>query len=116
MSLFDEQRAIPAHASARIQRLTLTLSAYQYVLAFQTSSQNGNADAKSWLPLPGPVREPPIPAEIVLLLDHLNASSTDSQIRAWTSHDPLLSRVLRLVQEGWPDGLEEKDLQPFACR
>ena len=58
-----------------------------------------------------------MPAGTVLLLDHLNASPlTASQIRTWTSHDPLLSRVLRLVQEGWPDGLEEKDLQPFACR
>ena len=117
VSLFDKQRAIPVHASAQIQCWALTLSAYQYVLAFRTSSQNGHADAMSRLPLSGPVREPPMPAETVLLLDHLNASPlTASQIKTWTSHDPLLSQVLRLVQEGWPDGLEEKDLQPFACR
>ena len=64
-------------------------------------SQNANADAMSQLPLPGLAKEPPIPAETVLLLDHLNASPvTAAQIRSWTTQDPLLARVLRLIQEG----------------
>ena len=103
VSLFNEWRAIPAHASARIQWWALTLTAYQYVLGFRTSAQNANADAMSRLPLPGPAKEPPIPAETVLLLDHLNTSPvTAAQIRSWTTQDPLLARVLRLIQEGWP--------------
>lgn len=113
VSLFNEQKAIPAHASARIQQWALTLAAYQYVLRFRTTAQNSNADAMSRLPLPGPMGEPPIPAETVLLLDHLNASPvTAAQIRKWTSHDPRLARVLRLIQEGWPSECE-KELQPF---
>lgn len=117
MSQLDEQRAIQAHDSARIQHWALTLSTYQNVWAFRTSTQNGNADAMSCLLLPGPAREPPIPAETVLLLDNLNALPvTASQIRTWTRRDPLLSCVLRLVQEGWPRSQEEKGLQPFASQ
>ena len=116
VSLFNEQRAIPAHASARIQRWALILAAYQYGLRFRTTAQNSNADAMSRLPLPGPTGEPPVPAETVLLLDHLNASPvTAAQIRKWTSHDPRLARVLRLIQEGWPSECE-KELQPFRSR
>ena len=41
--------------------------------------------------------EPPVLAETVLLLDHLNASPvTAYQIRTWTRQDPLLSCIL-----GW---------------
>ena len=40
VSLFEERRAIPAHASVRIQRWALTLMAYQYVLGLRTSAQN----------------------------------------------------------------------------
>ena len=112
VSLFEEQRAIPTYASARIQRWALTLTAYQYVLGFRTSAQN----AMSRLPLPGPAKEPPIPAETVMLLDHLNASPvTAAQIRSWTTQDPLLARVLRLNQEGWPS-VCKKELQSFTSR
>ena len=113
VSLFNEQRAIPAHASAWIQRWALTLTAYQYVLGFQTSAQNANPDAMSRLPFPGPPKEPPILAEMVLLLDHLNTSPvTAAQIKTWTAQDPLLARVLRFIQEGWPSTCE-KELQSF---
>ena len=118
VSLFNEQKAIPAHASARIQQWALTLAAYQYVLRFHTTAaaQNSNADAMSRLLLPGLMGEPPVPAETVLLLDHQNASPvTAAQIRKWTSHDPRLARVLRLIQERWSSECE-KELQPFKSR
>ena len=116
VSPFEERRAMPAHASAQIQRWALTLTAYQYVLRFRTSAQNANADAMSRLPLPGPAKEPPIPAETVMLLHHLNASPvTAAQIRSWTTQDPLLARVLRLNQEGWPS-VCKKELQSFTSR
>ena len=117
IGLFDEGRAIPAQASARIQRWALTLAAYHYVLAFKTTAQNGNADAMSRLPLPEPACEPPIPAETVLLMEHMNMSPvTAVHIRRWTSCDPVLSRVLKMVQEGWPEPCQDKELQPFASR
>ena len=47
VSLLNEERVIPAHASARIQRWALTLVAYQYALEFKTTTQIGNADAIS---------------------------------------------------------------------
>ena len=41
-----------------------------------------------------------------------------SQIKIWTDHDPVLSRVRKWVQEGWPvPGEEDKqDFQPYQQR
>ena len=47
---------------------------YQYALAFKTTTQNSSADAISRLPLPGTPRQPPIPAETVLLMEHMHMS------------------------------------------
>ena len=82
------------------------------MLAFKTTGQNGNATAMSRLPLPGPVCEPPIAAETVLLMEHLNMSPiTAAQIRRCTSYDPVLSQVLKRVQEGRPEQCQENELR-----
>ena len=75
LSLFHEQRAIPSQASARIQRWVLSLAAYQYAIVFKSTANHGNADAMSRLPLPGSgEREPPVPAETILLMEHMDRS------------------------------------------
>ena len=51
LSLFNEFRAVPSQASARIQRWALTLAMYKYSLKFKSTKQHGNADAMSRLPL-----------------------------------------------------------------
>ena len=39
-------------AATRIQGWAMQLAAYDYTIECRTSSQNSNADALSWLPLP----------------------------------------------------------------
>ena len=72
----------------------------------------------SRLPLPGSgEREPPVPAETILLMEHMDRSPvTAHYIRQCTKRDPLLSRVVRQVQEGWPEHCAAEELRPFASR
>lgn len=112
--LFSEQKPIPVQASARIQRWALTLSAYNYSIAYKPGSEHANADSLSRLPLGNSPEDPPKPAELVFLMDTLHASPiTPRQIRQWTDRDPLLSKVRELVLHGWRDG-GEGDMQHAA--
>ena len=45
LSLFNEHKAIPSHASAHIQRWTLTVAAYEYTLVSRRTDVHANADA-----------------------------------------------------------------------
>ena len=104
-TLLSESRSVPQMASRRIMRWALTLSSYKYTLVFRSTTQHGNADAMSRLPLPESPREIPDPAEWVLLIEGLKDSPISSaQICTWTRRDSLSSQVLRCVQQGWPTG------------
>ena len=68
MSLFDPSRNVSPQAFGRIQRWSLKLSMYEYVLQFHQTAQHGNADALSRLPLPDLTHwmlAVPLPGELV---------------------------------------------------
>ena len=71
LGLFGPDRPIPQLASARIQRWSLTLSAYKYTLVHRPGSQISNADGLSRLPLPDAPTSVPVPGDILLLTNHL---------------------------------------------
>ena len=77
-----------------------------------------NADALSRLPLKTPETEVPRPPELVHLVEYLDSTPlTSSKIRVCTVHDPILSKVMKWVQEGWPARAQtESDLQPYFQR
>lgn len=74
--LFDEHHP---QASARIQWWALTLSAYNYAISYKPGNEHANADSLSRLPLGGPLKDPPQPAELVFLMDTLQASPVTPQ-------------------------------------
>lgn len=119
LSLFGERRAIPPQASARIQRWALTLSMYEYTLAFKRTAQHCNADALSRLPLPVSVSHT-FPPENIMLLHVLDQTPvTAGQVKKWTRQDPVLSKVVQFTQEGWPPDTivtNTNDLKPFKVR
>ena len=117
MYIFDESKAVPLMASARIQRWALTLSAYTYSIQYKAERDHANADDLSRQPLEDSPAEVPCPPEMVLLMDHLAASPVAaSHIWQQTNNDPTLSKV-RFVQKDWPAQLPEtKELQPFNDR
>ena len=60
------------------------LSMYDYTICFRPTNAHGNADAMSRLPVPTSVGNPPIPTELVLLMEFLeNRPLTASHIKEW---------------------------------
>ena len=105
----------------RIQRWAITLGAYDYVIRYKQGSTNANADALSRLPLQSAERETPQPAEVVHLMEHLSTTPlSSSHIKTLTDADPRVSRVRRLVQEGWPDNVaasgDDREFSSYAKR
>ena len=116
--IFSESRATPTMASGRIQRWALILGGYDYAIQYKEGKNMANADALSRLPLKTPEMEVPRPPELVHLVEYLDSTPlTSSKIRVWTVHDPILSKVMKWVQEGWPARARtESDLQPYFQR
>ena len=100
--IFHQDKAIPPLASARIQRWALTLGAYDYQIMYKSGSEHGNADMLSRLPLPVSPTEVPVPGETIMLMDMLNSLPvTSHQIKIWTDHDPVSSKVRDSALKGW---------------
>ena len=116
--IFSESRATPTMASGRIQRWALILGGYDYAIQYKEGKNMANADALSRLPLKTPETEVPRPPELVHPVEYLDSTPlTSSKIRVWTVHDPILSKVMKWVQEGWPARAQtESDLQPYFQR
>ena len=101
MSLFDSNKPISPQASGRIKRWALKLATYEYTLQFRPINEHANADALSRLPLPEKPEHLPVPAEHVLLIEHLSeAPLSAAQLKIWTAKDPLLPQVLQYIREG----------------
>ena len=106
--LFDYSRPIPAMASAWIQRWALTLSAYQYDIAYKPGSTHANADGFSRLPLPEIPESIPLPGETILLMESLHTLPvTAAEIKRWIDHDPLMSAARKMILQGWQPTSEE---------
>lgn len=117
--IFSESRAIPTMASGRVQRWALLLGGYDYSIQYKPGKCMANADALSRLPLKPPSVEVPRPPEIVSLVEYLDTTPLScAKIKLWTDHDPVLSRIRKWVQEGWPKEFKEgsPELQPFIRR
>ena len=94
VKLFGQHETLPEMASGRIRRWALKLSNYNYSVQFCRTNDIPNADALSRLP--SPLEPVPAQEELVLLVepDWLDPGS----LARLTSKDPVLSKVLRIVQ------------------
>ena len=70
--LFNETKSIPAMVSARIQRWALTLPVYNYNIKYLPGKQLANADLMNRLPLADTIADPPLPGEMILLMEALH--------------------------------------------
>ena len=103
-------------ASGRILRWSLTLSVYDYEFKYKPGAQIPHADALSRLPLPDTPSTVPMPAETVHLLNFLSSARiTPTLIAEQSARDSVLSKVLRYLEMGWPDTIDD-DLRPYHNR
>jgi len=116
VGLFNEIKPIPVMAAARLQRWALILSAYEYSIVYKEGKNNANADGLSRLPL-NYKTEPEVPGEMILLMEHMDLTPvTSRQIKSWTRKDPILSRVMNFVLQGWPASNTDDQVRPYFTR
>ena len=92
---------------------------YQYTIVHRPGEQLANTDGLSRLPVPTTIKDPPQPNETVLLMERLNSSLVTAhaaQIKAWTERDLCLSKVRKLVLEGWSEMKGDEQFKPYATR
>lgn len=116
--IFAPNKGLPVMTAERIQRWALKLSAYNYSVEWRRSADN-EADFLSRYPSgEGNVDLGEEGCAFVFKLDGLRLPITSSQVSRATCRDRLLSRVLRLVNEGWPNELcaADSELCSFFTR
>ena len=115
--LFNEAKGIPQMASSLIQRWAITLSAYNYTICYKKGKTLCNADALSRLPRPVTTATDDTCTELVNLVQHMSSTCVSAlHIKDWTTKDPLLSKVRRFIQLGWPNNVTEVPCKPYFSR
>ena len=114
-SIFHPEKGIPSMAAARLQRWALILSAYTYDIQYRNTTAHANADCMSRLPMKVEVDDKP-DAPAVFLVSYLQGLPvTHDMVQAETRHDPLLGKVIRMIETRWAWHRED-DLEPFYRR
>ena len=116
-TILHPNRCTPPLAAARLQRWALILSAYQYEILFKPTAQHANADGLSRLPLQSTASPDPdiVAASCFNMSQIASLPITAQKVATATRSDPLLSKVITYVREGWPNS-PGSDLKPFAQR
>ncbi|XP_064394484.1 uncharacterized protein K02A2.6-like [Halichondria panicea] len=105
-AIFGSKKGIPTLAAARLQRWALLLSTYDYEIQFKPTESHSNADG-----LPLPVLDSDNGGEAVSLFNVSQVQSlpvTFQQVQQATKRDPVLSKLLRYVREGWPTQIPDE--------
>ena len=106
--IFGPKMAIPSLAAMRLQRWAIILAAFNYSIKFVPSEQNAVADALSRLLLPWTAGSESAVFKVEEQLVHCLPITHNA-----TRVDPVLSRVLEFVKNGWPQHVEDLHLKPF---
>eukprot|EP00731_Ephydatia_muelleri_P030921 Em0022g435a len=127
IALFGPTKATPALAANRLARWALMLSQYQYCIEYRKTSDHGNADALSRLPVgpdanfDGEESEADVDTVCSIKTISLQLNPTDPGTMAKESaKDSIISNVMRYTREGWPpkgsaeeEGTTERSIEAF---
>ncbi|XP_037930430.1 uncharacterized protein K02A2.6-like, partial [Teleopsis dalmanni] len=109
VSILNPIHQLPSMTSHRLQRWAIILMAYQYDVRYRKTTEHGNADALSRLP----VGEDKTfdHEESCFNINELNTPIDAEIIRQHAKNDPILRRVYFLVTNGWPEKLMPQDTE-----
>lgn len=103
--IFSEKKGTPAVAAARLQRWSVLLSAYDYTIEWKQASMMAHADALSRLPLSDATG---VDQGLINNFNEIgDVPIVNADVAKETQSDPILKEVFRLVNEGWPQGIEK---------
>eukprot|EP00116_Pleurobrachia_bachei_P000821 sb/3461083/ len=112
--LFGPKKDMKLTALGRVQRWGLILAQYRYIIEFRKTEEHANADLCSRFPLEysGESWTAGVPC-----VNNVEKSRTlDLKwVAEATRRDPILSRVVRYTQNGWPERVNP-ELEAYACR
>ena len=115
LGLFGENKTLPEHASPRIQRWAITLTAYNYELKYKPGSEN-SADSLSRLPLKNQSLSY-VPEDVFVLFTIMDNSNINvNDIKRETQKDECLIKVYEYCKNGWPEESVNDDLRPYKIR
>lgn len=119
VSIFGPNSGIPTAAASRLQRWAIKLSAYDFTIEY-IRTDNNTADVLSRLIKSQKNEAVTVEEEMpeqtylhfstdALLLDY-------NALKKETRQDPILSRVLSYLTDGWPSDVEIRELRPYFNR
>ena len=111
-TILGPKKGIPSLAAARLQRWAILLSAYDYTIHYKSTTDHGNADGLSRLPLP--ITTPIMDTQGATMFNIGQVQAlpvTFQHIQKATRRDVILSKVFRYVIEGWPNHVPD-ELKP----
>ena len=114
-ALFGPTKPTPALAANRLARWALMLSQYDYKIEYRSTKNHANADVLSRLPVgddpqfDGEESGEDLDTVCTIKTIGTQLSPTDPRIMVKeTSHDKVLSTVIRYTQNGWPPHIDKK--------
>ena len=114
--IFAPKEKLSVLAAARLQRWAILLSAYTYSITYRSSQKHANADGFSRLP----VNHIESSEDGAALSASVNPTQlnflplTIADLANATRNDPVLAKVQRLTQRGWPETTPtDPDVKPY---
>ena len=116
LALFGPNKATPLLAANRLARWALLLNQYSYSIEYRKTTDHGNADALSRLPLgPDPnfdreEGDADVDTVCAIRTISLQLNPTDPGVLSKESaKDPVLAKVMLFTREGWSPKAEPED-------
>ena len=123
-TIFDATKlSTPTRTSCRLARWGLQLSLYKYNIEYCRSSNQGNADALSRLPVGSDqvfdkARQQEVEAEQVVASIESQITQKGpivfDQLQKYTKKNSILQEVVSYIKEGWPMKLTDARLKTYA--
>ena len=111
LAILGPKKGIPPLAASRLQRWAFQLSAYTYDIEFKRTTDHCNADGLSRLPIQQNALEQEVSEITQFNIGQIQALPISSlQIQKATQTDPILCKVYRFIQTGWPTQIPDINL------
>lgn len=123
VTIFSPNKKLPHMTIQRLQRWAIILMGYTYTIRYRPTTQHGNADCLSRLPI-GPDNDFDQSEESCHKLDEEHSSIVEDfpinagVISRFSQQDSTIKKVIEYVQNGWPNRLPstENMLLPYFRR